>query len=276
MPFEELRKRSDVADILSAYIEHLWEDGDTKTAASYAMAAVQFHHPALKGQLTKPWKLLALWGRLEQPRRATPLDPSLVVAFAGTFLQWRWPLLACLTIVGFCGLLRTGEMFQLQRSHVVLPRKKDQNAVLFLFNTKTTKRNLLEAEKVVITESSGIDCLRYLCRGLRSDDYLVETSPATYRDIWKQIVVHLGLTEFHYLPYSLRRGGATSAYREGMGFDQLMSKGRWRNISTARGYLDQVLQEFAAIQLPAASAPRIRAAKTAFKAARLGRVEGEA
>ena len=81
---------------------------------------------------------------------------------------------------------------------------------------------------------------------------------------------------FHYLPYSLRRGGATCAYRNGLSFDQLMAKGRWRNISTARGYLDQALQEFASISLPPQSLPKIRAAQKAIKAAGLGRVEGEA
>ena len=85
----------------------------------------------------------------------------------------------------------------------------------------------------------------------------------------------LQLTQFHYLPYSLRRGGATCAYREGMSFDLLMAKGRWRNISTARGYLDQALQEYAALQLPPPSLSKIRAAKNVSKAAKLGRVEGE-
>ena len=34
----------------------------------------------------------------------------------------------------------------------------------------------------------------------------------------KNIVQHLGLEQFHYLPYSLRRGGATSAYKSGATF----------------------------------------------------------
>jgi hypothetical protein len=270
-----LLRRADLGDILCAYIEKLWEDGETKSLGSYTMVAVQFFRPELKGQLSKPWKLMALWGRLEQPRRATPLDTSLVLAFAGTFIKWQWPRLACLTIVGFCGLLRTGEMFQLLRSSVVMPRKLGQPAILFLFNTKTTKRNLLEAEKVIISERTGIDALRYLCQGKRQDEPLVETSSSKFRDLWKDVVQELQLTQFHYLPYSLRRGGATCAYREGMSFDLLMAKGRWRNISTARGYLDQALQEYAALQLPPPSLSKIRAAKNVSKAAKLGRVGGE-
>jgi hypothetical protein len=273
---DHLLRRVDLGDVLSAYVEKLWEDGDTKTMASYTLAAVQFFRPQVKGQLTKAWKLLALWGKLEQPRRATPLDAPLCLAFAGKFLQWQWHELACITIVGFCGLLRTAEMFQLKRSQVVLPRRANQAAILFLFNTKTTKRNLLEAEKVMITEQVGIDALRYLCNQVRKDEPLVSVSPAKFRTLWKEVVNEFLLTQFHYLPYSLRRGGATCAYREGMSFDQLMAKGRWRNLATARGYLDLALQEYATISLPPQSLPKIRAAQSAFKAAGLGRVEEEA
>jgi hypothetical protein len=266
---------SGLDDLLSSFIERLWEDGDTKTMASYALASVQYHRPAMKGHLQQSWKLLSLWTKLEQPRRATPMDPQLLLAFAGVLLRWQWVGLAHLTIVGFCGLLRTGEMFQLLRSSVVMPRKLGQPAILFLFNTKTTKRNLLEAEKVIISERTGIDALRYLCQGKRQDEPLVETSSSKFRDLWKDVVQELQLTQFHYLPYSLRRGGATCAYREGMSFDLLMAKGRWRNISTARGYLDQALQEYAALQLPPPSLSKIRAAKNVSKAAKLGRVQGE-
>ena len=97
----ELLQRGDIDDILSSYIEVLWEDGETKTKGNYVIAAVQFQRAALKGKLQRAWKLMTLWNKLEQPRRATPMDASMVIAFAGTFLQWQWPELACITVVGF-------------------------------------------------------------------------------------------------------------------------------------------------------------------------------
>ena len=56
-----------------------------------------------------------------------------------------------------------------------------------------------------------------------------------------------------------------------MTFEQLLIKGRWQNVSTA----DQALQELTQIQLPPTAVARVRAAKLCFKAAGLGRVEGE-
>eukprot|EP00435_Cladocopium_sp_Y103_P061594 s1327_g23.t1 len=223
---EVLVRMHNLDEILCGYLEKLWEDGDTKTMASYALASIQFHRPALKGQLKQSWQLLSLWNKLEQPRRATPLDPQLLLAFAGVFLKWHWRDLAHLCVVGFCGLLRTGEMFQLRREHVVLPRQKGQSAILFLHDTKTAQRNLLQQEKVLISEEMGIRSLQALCKGKSTGDALTEVSPARFRKVWKEVVNHLKLGQFNYMPYSLRRGAATSAYREGMSFDKLLVKGR--------------------------------------------------
>ena len=57
-----------------------------------------------------------------------------------------------------------------------------------------------------------------------------------------------------------------------MKFDQLLAKGRWKHVSTARIYLDQALQEYTALVLPPAVSQRVRAANQRF-AAELGRVE---
>eukprot|EP00435_Cladocopium_sp_Y103_P043342 s1615_g12.t1 len=271
---QALLSRPDLEDILCSYIEKLWEDGETRTFGSYALAAVQFYEPTLRGKLKEAWKLMGLWQKLEQPRRATPMDPAMLFAFAGTFWNWRWEDLACLTVVGFSGLLRTGEMFGLKRSDVVLSRQSRQASILFLYHTKTAQRKMVNSEKVLIYEQCAQACLRRLCKGKSADDFLVDVSPAKYRSLWKDVVSHLRLEKFHYLPYSLRRGGATSAHREGMSYDQLLTKGRWQSLSTAQLYVDQATQELAALQLPMDSISRIRAAQRCFKAAGLGRVEG--
>ena len=123
-------------------------------------------------------------------------------------------------------------------------------------------------EKVVVSEETGIKSLRHLCHGLQPTDFLVDDSAPRFRTLWKEVVSHLKLDKLNYMPYSLRRGAATSAYREGMGFDQLLAKGRWQHIAPARLYLDQALQEFAAISLPMEAEPRIRAARNFFLSAK--------
>ena len=115
--------------------------------------------------------------------------------------------------------------------------------MLFLQGTKTGQRNQLQWEKVLIYEATALRCLVLLCHKRRPDKFLTDESPAKLRELWKDVVHHLHLDAFNYLPYSLRRGGATSAYRAGATFDSLLIRGRWKHLATARLYLDQALQE---------------------------------
>eukprot|EP00438_Fugacium_kawagutii_P011317 Skav205072 [mRNA] locus=scaffold142:444791:445402:- [translate_table: standard] len=189
------------------------------------------------------------------------MSPSLLLAFAGVLLKWQWRRLSRLCVVAYCGLLRTGEMFLLRKRDVILPGKQGGSAVLFLQDTKTSQRNHLLWEKVVISEKLGIHCLKLLCRNRRPDDYLVDETAGKLRDLWKQVVAHLGLEQFHFLPYSIRRGAATACYVNGATFDELLEKGRWKHIATASLYIDQAAQEYTQLTMPRNSLPLIRAAQ---------------
>ena len=47
-----------------------------------------------------------------------------------------------------------------------------------------------------------------------------------------------GLSAFNFSAYSLRRGGASHAFATGVHFDELLLRGRWQSVKTARIYLD--------------------------------------
>jgi len=49
--------------------------------------------------------------------------------------------------------------------------------------------------------------------------------------------------------YAMRRGGATSAYQNGASFEELLIKGRWKNLSTARIYFDEAVMELGQMSL---------------------------
>ena len=74
----------------------------------------------------------------------------------------------------------------------------------------------------------------------------------------------LGLEDHKIQPYSIRRGGATSAYRLGASFESLMQQGRWANVATARIYLDEAIQEYQTLTLSSFSRQRLRTALASF------------
>lgn len=254
---------SSIDSEMSKYIEFLWRDGEPKSYANYAVASLQHMIPKSRRQLTQSWKLVSTWNKLELPIRATPLTPEVAMAFSGTFFKWGWKRMACMIMVGFSTFLRTGEMFRLRRRHVV-SNEANQSAVLFLEDTKTSQRKIVHWEKVIVEEKVALDCLQFLCNHLSPNDLLVDIPVHQFRKLWSYVVEELKLTTFRYQPYSIRRGGATSSYRRGVGFDELMSRGRWSHLATARLYLDEGLQELTQLQFTDQTKTAIRSACKTF------------
>ena len=248
-------------DMVAEYIESLWEDGEPKSLANYTLAAIQFYRPEVKHRLPWSWKLVKVWNKVEVPQRAAPLSPDLLMAFAGQAFRWKNFDLGWLLVIGFTLFLRTGELLNIKAQDVV-PR--GNSGVLFLPSTKGAKRALIPLERVEICEKSTVQAFRYLLQGRQPGDLLWTESRATFMSLWHSLVSSLKLFNCNFFPYSLRRGGATSAYRAGSSLDQLVTKGRWQHVSTARLYLDTGLQALSTFQLPKEAIPGIRRARETF------------
>ena len=251
--------------MVGEYIEYLWESGAPKSEASYAAASIQFFRPQTKGSLQWTWKLIKTWNRIELPTRATPLSPELLASLAGQCFRWKQDAMAWLLVVGFSMFLRTGEILNLRRKDVVLSTSSTE-VILLLENTKTTKKNFLPLEKLVVDEDICKTALRHLCTGKLPGDWLCPLSNYRFRSVWSSLIYHFGLETMGYMPYSLRRGGATSAYQRGCSLDVLVTKGRWQHVTTARLYLDQGLQTLTQLTLPQASQSRLLQARQHFYA----------
>ena len=257
--------------LLSQYVEFLWKDGEPKSYANYVVASVQHFVPEARRRLGTSWKLVATWNRIESPARAVPLTPEMALAFAGLLLKWGWKDISFMVLVGFSCFLRTGEMFRIRRQHVHLPQQKGQPAIVFLEDTKTGQRKQVAWEKVLVKEAIALDCLRSLCDRKAGRDLLVTTSIYQFRRVWKDMVAHFQLGHLAIQPYSIRRGGATSSYKRGTSFEELLTQGRWSNLATCRIYLDEALQELGTLSIPPSSARALLLARQHFICCKPGR-----
>ena len=248
-------------DLVSEYIEHLWEEGEPKSTANYTLAAIQFYRPQTKHNLPWAWKLVKVWNAVEFPQRATPLTPQLLMSFAGIAFKWGQTELGWLLVVGFTLFLRTGELLSLKVQDVVL---RGSAGVVYLAPSKGAKRKFLPLERVEVSESICSQALQCLIRGKKPGDFLWSHSRHKFMSLWHDIVFDLELQNCNFFPYSLRRGGASSAYRAGSTLDQLVTMGRWSNVSTARIYLDLGLQALISLTLPAAAQPLFAKARSLF------------
>ena len=93
------------------------------------------------------------------------------------------------------------------------------------------------------TAGLGLDCQRNLCEGCASPQLLLQDSIFQFRRLWEDAITTLHLSSWKILPFSIRRGESTSAFKRDMSFEELMQQGCWSNVATARIYLDEGLQE---------------------------------
>lgn len=251
---------------LSEFIEFLWKDGEPKSYANYAAASVQFFIPEAKRRLVNAWRLISTWNKIEIPVRATPISPEILLGFSGLFQKWKYSRVAQMLLVGYSAFLRTGEMFRVRVEDVVLPRTAHQAAVIFLQDTKTSQRHQkqMQWEKVLIKEKLALDALRQLCRQRGRKEFLMDVTVHQFRKLWAEAVSYFQLQNQKIQPYSIRRGGATSAYRLGTTFEELMQQGRWANVATARIYLDEAIQELNTLSLSSTSRRLLRQASRPF------------
>ncbi len=239
------------------FIESLWADGFGKAEGSYLLAALQHMVPSLKNQLPLSWRLMKTWTKNELPTRAVPLGAQSVLAFAGLFWAWEEHALSAGILLAFDLFLRTGELFCIRRSDVEF---FPGGATVQLLETKSSARQI-HSERMLIWDKTALLALRFLCRGKSPPDRLVDSSAIRFRSLWHRAVAFFLLEDFYILPYSLRRGGATSAFRAGVSFDQLLVRGRWTHQRTARIYLDEALQQSASMTFSASSKARLRWAR---------------
>ena len=80
-------------------------------------------------------------------------------------------------------------------------------------------------------------------------DFLTGASH-TWRKTFSQVIDAVGLSQFDFRPYSLRRGGATNHFQIHGRFDALLVLGRWQAASTARVYVNEGLAVLSSITLP--------------------------
>ena len=150
-------------------------------------------------------------------------------------------------LVGFYGLLRTGELLSLQAWQFQTSSASDP-VVVSLGLTKSGKRQGA-AESVTITELNVIQLLKKWKAVASPYDYLTD-KPHVWRDMFQQCLKGIQVEKWDFRPYSLRRGGATSLFVKVGSLDRVLILGRWTAVKTAKIYLNSGLAMLADLQIP--------------------------
>jgi hypothetical protein len=240
-------KREFMDDLISDYLEYLWAQGEGRAVGSTFLAALQDHDPKLKHNLPSSWRLMKTWTTHEVPCRAPPLSEPVLKALVGWAIMQQHETFALSLLVGFYGLLRTGELLAIQawQIHMVSPT---QPAVINLGLTKTGKRQGA-AESVTLTEKNVLSKL-WAWKNVVPPHTFLTLKPHAWRDLFSEALKKLKLEQWKFRPYSLRRGGATHLFTKNGSLDRVLIAGRWTALKTARIYINSGLAMLSDIQIP--------------------------
>ena len=241
------RDKAELDPILADYVEYLWSSGSGRALASDTLAAVQDKQPQVKGSLQKSWRLVKTWNLNEIPNRAPPLPESALHAMVGHAFSHNRPLFGLSLLLGFYGMLRTGELLTVQPGHLT-QNKANEPVVLSLGFTKGGKRQGA-AESITV----GVQVVTRLLWAWKETFHprsLLCPPPHVWRKMFAETVESLGFAKFQFRPYSLRRGGSTFWFGQHASLDRLLVQGRWASQKTARIYVNEGLALLAELQLP--------------------------
>ena len=121
------------------------------------------------------------------------------------------------------------------------------------------------AQRTGSPESSTFDdllvgaVLEFVLRGRAPHERIWRRSALDFRQVWRKHIERTGMSGEDFLPYCLRRGGATHHFVETGDLSSTRHKGRWLSYKACRVYVVEGQRELQ----EAALAPHIRAASAA-------------
>jgi len=226
-------------------IDIAWQEGESRGLIGDLLSGLVAKVGALRHRLHGAWRLFGAWGRLELPARAWPLSLDQVLAMAWVAWSWRLPGICAGLLIGFDCFLRTGEICSLQTSQ--LSHNRGQ-LYIALPDTKGSARKGAPEGAKLTSDVLALFVWR-LCGRSPAGAKVIGCTAAEFRVAFAEIIGELGL-QGHFLPYSLRRGGATEFFMRHGQLDVAAERGRWASARTARIYINTALADRTEQQQP--------------------------
>lgn len=236
----------------------------------HALLGLQHVYPRLRGKLVTAWSNLKTW----EEQRVSKLRPPLPVpiwTFALGLARAHakvekhssearlWEIFSVLLEVGLLCMLRPGELLRLTHLDVSLPGSfvmSRKHAALRVTSPKN-RRQFGEHQFVLLKNQNTIAWLeRIHVEGLSETIWPISMRAFGVR--FRQLMHELGVEALRFSPASLRPGGATLYYHQGVPINTLRFMGRWTAEKSLEHYIQLAVATQIMNKLDAASVARLR------------------
>jgi integrase len=152
-------------------------------------------------------------------------------------------------LLAFDAYLRSGELVGLRREDFATAGDLrlgggTYRAALRLRSTKTGPEQWAEIRDETVTS-----LLQILADSTPAGGLLFPFSTSSFRYYFKRACTGLGL-KANYVPHSLRHGGATRDFLNGVTLEEILRRGRWASTKSARHYIQAGRAILLSVEVP--------------------------
>ena len=239
---------------LGNYLNYLFQNEMPLYLGVNCIAGFKKFYPRCKRHLDTASSWLNNWSRITRRVQAMPLHPSLVKSFMTYGILKGDPEFAISVYVGFLGLLRGGEIFNLLLEDC--QQRGPNELCVILRNTKGARLRHVAFETVILRDP---ELVRILLKCKASGQIrLFSRKPADFYKRYQEAVSFFGLIHPKPTPHGIRRGGASWHFKLHGSFDRTVEQGRWSSVGSARTYINEAAAESAALGGSPQSRARIK------------------
>ena len=237
MNFLEERRVREVADMeeldrcMMEFFGVLMNQGGSRTLAVDVRGAILLVLPNARWNLNGSRRVLRGWSKLCPTNQKAPMPWELYQLVLKFFRKEadedaEWVTMAC-----FEGYLRVSEATGVLRCDMAL---REDQGVIALPKTKTGLN-----QSILIRKGAWFDLSKRLCRRRKGGSKLVEMTAVRYRHRFRRALLSLGIQPGVFTPHSLRHGGATDDFIQGVPLADIIVRGRWAFAKNASRYIQQ-------------------------------------
>ena len=248
------RSYSRMDQCVADYINHLYQEGEALTKAGWLLSGLKRLYPRIRRELAVSQQWYNNWCRQHIPSRAVPFTWTIIQAFVGLAIEQQWFQVATILLVGFTFFLRTQEMLHLEPADFAIDAREG-SIVIRLASTKTSHG---AQQSIALHDYNLARLLHFLLQRVGHPGRLWKFSLTHFRTTLNAFCRFFDLHQIGFVPYSLRRGGATDLYTRSRNLEFVMITGRWKDSATARLYLDDARATLVRLHIPAQAMTLIR------------------
>lgn len=234
--------------MLGDYIQYLFETLQPLSLANNTYHSFVHYVPALYSSLPYSKHLLKQWNKYHSRfdhRSHPPINWDLTVLIATCLARSGYHHESMATLLAFDCLLRKSELLSLKLKDVAFNNDARTGSSInqHTIAIRLTKTKTGKDQYVVLLNPSVARLLKFhYHRRLKkdkasNDDLLFPISSFQYSKSFHLACSTVGLGHIPFVPHSLRHGGATHCYMNGMTIETILHRGRWKSTASAAIYV---------------------------------------